>query len=97
MSLALKDAYGAGILHRDFSPGNIIIGPDGVGLLIDWDLSKPLVLASPSSETPRRATRTVCTNILSDVVIESNSLNVCPLGYLAVHVRSIDCSNGWVT
>jgi len=28
MSLALKDAYGAGILHRDFSPGNIIIGPD---------------------------------------------------------------------
>jgi serine/threonine protein kinase len=87
MSLALRDAYKAEILHRDFSPGNIIIGPDGGGRLIDWDLSKPLGLASTSSETPRRATRTVRTNILSDVVIESNSLNVGPLGYLAVHVR----------
>jgi len=50
------DAYRAGFLHRDFSPGNIIITVDGKGLLIDWDLSKPL---AEKLETPRRATRTV--------------------------------------
>ncbi|KAI0057011.1 hypothetical protein BV25DRAFT_1920544 [Artomyces pyxidatus] len=34
-----RDAYEAGILHRDVSVGNILIGPDGQGLLIDWDLA----------------------------------------------------------
>ena len=57
--LALMDAYwNASILHRDFSPGNIIIVSNGHGLLIDWDLSKPLTM---KLETPRRATQTVCT------------------------------------
>jgi RIO-like serine/threonine protein kinase len=53
------DAYKAGFLHRDFSPGNIIISVNGKGFLIDWDLSKPL---SQKSETPRCATRTVRAN-----------------------------------
>jgi RIO-like serine/threonine protein kinase len=57
--LALMDAFKAGFLHRDFSPGNIIITVDGTGLLIDWDLSKPV---SEISETPRCATRTVRAN-----------------------------------
>ncbi|KAF8219912.1 hypothetical protein L208DRAFT_1336789, partial [Tricholoma matsutake] len=47
------DAYRARFLHRDFSPGNIIITMDGKGLLIDWDLSK---LLAGKSETPRHAT-----------------------------------------
>ncbi|KIM82818.1 hypothetical protein PILCRDRAFT_70281, partial [Piloderma croceum F 1598] len=55
MALALADAHEAGILHRDFSPGNIIILMDGTGRLIDWDLSKPL---SMQEATPRCATRT---------------------------------------
>lgn len=29
-----------GILHRDISVGNILIGDDGRGLLIDWDLAR---------------------------------------------------------
>ncbi|KAI0292950.1 hypothetical protein B0F90DRAFT_1835920 [Multifurca ochricompacta] len=31
---------GDGMLHRDVSAGNILIGEDGRGILIDWDLSK---------------------------------------------------------
>ncbi|KAF8232085.1 hypothetical protein L208DRAFT_1091706, partial [Tricholoma matsutake] len=46
----------ARFLHRNFSPGNIIITMDGKGLLIDWDLSK---LLARKSETPRHATRTM--------------------------------------
>lgn len=53
---ALKDAYEAGILHRDFSVGNIIMDGTGKGLLIDWDLSKPVSL---DLEIPRHTTRTV--------------------------------------
>lgn len=56
LSVAHQEAYRAGVLHRDFSPGNIVIDSDGKGVLIDWDLSKPL---SDELETPRRATRTV--------------------------------------
>jgi serine/threonine protein kinase len=71
--LALTDAHTAGILHRDFSPGNIILTTDGRGLLIDWDLSKPLLL---QSTTPRCATRTVSINTLFHVAIKSNSNTV---------------------
>jgi RIO-like serine/threonine protein kinase len=53
MALALGDAYNAGILHRDFSPGNVIILGDSSGQLIDWDLSKPVKLWKA---TPRCAT-----------------------------------------
>jgi len=56
--LAHMDAHSAGILHRDISPGNIIIHQGG-GLLIDWDLSKPVNMPSMGLEYPRRATRTV--------------------------------------
>ena len=57
------DAYNAGILHCDFSPGNVVITSDSQGWLIDWDLSKPTI-SGPHVETPRRATRTVRVNIL---------------------------------
>ncbi|KAH9162841.1 hypothetical protein EDB89DRAFT_1860451, partial [Lactarius sanguifluus] len=39
--IAHMDAHKAGILHRDLSPGNIIMDDDR-GYLIDWDLSKPV-------------------------------------------------------
>ena len=30
----------AGVLHRDVSPGNILITEDGEGILNDWDMCK---------------------------------------------------------
>ena len=39
-------AYNAGILHQDISPRNIVLVDSGTdeyrGLLIDWDVSKPM-------------------------------------------------------
>ncbi|EEB93890.1 hypothetical protein MPER_07396, partial [Moniliophthora perniciosa FA553] len=60
---AIKDAIKAHqvaydearILHRDISPGNVLISEDGKsGFLIDWDFSKPVV----DPETPRQHVRT---------------------------------------
>ncbi|SCZ98156.1 BZ3500_MvSof-1268-A1-R1_Chr3-3g06619 [Microbotryum saponariae] len=38
----LRSLYRMRILHRDVSPGNIMIGPDGEGVLIDYDLAIPM-------------------------------------------------------
>jgi len=71
--LAYKGAYEANILHRDFSPGNVIIDTDGNGWLIDWDLSEPVTL---SAETPRRATKIVSNDYyLLSVMIKANPEN----------------------
>jgi len=80
-SLAHKGAYEAGVLHRDFSVGNIVIDCHGKGWLIDWDLSKPL---SASCETPRDATRTVRFNIPPPITIKLT--HYYSSGYLAIHV-----------
>jgi serine/threonine protein kinase len=66
--LAHMDAYNAGILHRDISPGNIIIH-EGSGLLIDWDLSKPIDMLSTKPGLPRRATRTVQPTFVAGPII----------------------------
>lgn len=57
-SLAHEDAVKKSlVLHRDLSPGNVII-VDGRGMLIDWDHSKRMSGEEPSG--PRRPMRTVC-------------------------------------
>jgi serine/threonine protein kinase len=70
LSLAHRDAFGAKVLHRDLSPGNIIIDSNGNGLLIDWDLSKPLDVNNKTF--PRRATRTVRVKAVSQAVMRTN-------------------------
>ena len=79
--LAHQGAHKAGILHRDFSVGNIIIDSGGNGWLIDWDLSKPL---SAICETPRNVTRTVRFFIPPSISI--NLTYNHSLGYMAIHV-----------
>lgn len=38
--LAIKQAYEHGIMHCDISSGNVMISPDGRGILNDWDHSR---------------------------------------------------------
>ena len=35
-------AHGQGVIHRDIKPGNIILGPFGEVVLLDWGLARVL-------------------------------------------------------
>ncbi|KAH9020337.1 hypothetical protein EDB84DRAFT_1565760 [Lactarius hengduanensis] len=46
------------ILHRDVSAGNILIAEDGSGILIDWDLSKKVVMGGGGEQRQHSRTGT---------------------------------------
>jgi eukaryotic-like serine/threonine-protein kinase len=48
---ALESVHGAGVLHRDLKPGNVMLRSDGSIALIDFGLSKDTALAEDATDS----------------------------------------------
>ncbi|KAF8498954.1 hypothetical protein F5888DRAFT_1633507 [Russula emetica] len=72
---AYESAHNCGILHRDISPGNILITSDKTfegGLLIDWDLCKDI---KSEADGPRRAAHTGTWQFMAADLIMDPTIN----------------------
>ncbi|NBV46359.1 MAG: serine/threonine protein kinase [Planctomycetia bacterium] len=54
---AIAYAHSRGVLHRDLKPGNVMLGPYGETMVVDWGLAMPLEQPPADSASPEGLVR----------------------------------------